>query len=124
MRSPLCALIALLLIAVDQVGCESPVHARRTGSKPALPAKARPGNTAGLSAAALDQAGRLYLAKCARCHRLYDPAAYGEAEWRAWMARMSRKARLKQDQEELLSRYLDALRTRNAVDKPQTQPKP
>ncbi len=52
------------------------------------------------------------------------PAAYGEAEWRAWMARMSRKARLKQDQEELLSRYLDALRTRNAVDETQTRPIP
>jgi hypothetical protein len=56
------------------------------------------------------QARRLYVAKCARCHKLYDPAGYVDAEWRDWMVKMSRKAKLKPDQEALLSRYLETLR--------------
>jgi hypothetical protein len=54
---------------------------------------------------------RLYVNKCARCHKLYDPANYSETEWREWIDKMSRKAKLKSEQEELLSRYLDTLRT-------------
>jgi hypothetical protein len=57
-------------------------------------------------------AGRkLYVAKCARCHRLYDPGKYSDAEWRQWMVKMSRKARLKTGQEDLLARYVATLRT-------------
>ncbi len=44
--------------------------------------------------------------------KFYDPAGYSEGEWRTWMARMSRKARLKPEQQELLSRYLNGFRAK------------
>jgi hypothetical protein len=53
------------------------------------------------------KAGRkVYVAKCAKCHRFYEPKNYTDADWERWMGKMSRKARLKADQEELMKRYL------------------
>ena len=59
----------------------------------------------------------LYVAKCAKCHRFYHPADYPEAEWTSWMKKMSRKSKLKPDEEELLSRYLVAFRLVAPTDK-------
>ena len=53
---------------------------------------------------------KLYLGKCARCHRLYEPTAYDDRAWQEWMVKMRRKARLNPKQYALLSRYLDGLR--------------
>jgi Dihaem cytochrome c len=58
-------------------------------------------------------ARKLYTSKCARCHKLYDPANYSDTEWRTWMDKMNRKAKLKPDQVELLSRYLDTFPRRD-----------
>ena len=59
-------------------------------------------------------AGRkLYVAKCAKCHKLYDPNRYSDEAWRGWMRKMSRKARLKPAQEQWVTRYVDMLRTAN-----------
>ena len=56
-------------------------------------------------------AGRkVYVAKCAKCHKFYEPKSYSEADWRRWMESMSRKAKLKTDQDERLRRYLDEYR--------------
>jgi Dihaem cytochrome c. len=49
---------------------------------------------------------KLYVAKCAKCHKFYDPAKYSEADWQIWMTKMSKKAKLKPEQEEILSRYI------------------
>lgn len=68
-----------------------------------------------LSAREIGNARNLYQMKCAKCHKFYDPAAYSEREWRSWMGKMSKKARLKPAQEQLLSTYLDALRTEEAT---------
>jgi hypothetical protein len=56
------------------------------------------------------KAKKLYVSKCAKCHKLYDPGKYSDAEWQSWMTKMARKARLKPDQRELLSRFLDGVR--------------
>jgi cytochrome c553 len=64
-----------------------------------------------LTAQELKDGRKLYTAKCARCHKFYDPARYSEPEWNKWMEKMSKKAKLKPDQKELLSRYLDTFRT-------------
>ena len=70
-----------------------------------------PAGAADVSAANPLEAGRkLYIAKCARCHKLYDPAKYDDAEWNDWMAKMARKAKLKADQAELVARYAATLR--------------
>jgi hypothetical protein len=63
-----------------------------------------------LSEQELKDGRKLYVAKCARCHKFYDPAKYSEADWKRWMDKMSKKAKLKEDQKELLSRYLDTFR--------------
>jgi mono/diheme cytochrome c family protein len=49
---------------------------------------------------------KLYVAKCAKCHKFYDPAKYSEADWQMWMAKMSKKAKLKPEQQEEVSRYI------------------
>jgi mono/diheme cytochrome c family protein len=50
---------------------------------------------------------KVYVAKCAKCHKFYDPAKYSEADWEMWMAKMSKKAKLKPAQEAELSRYIN-----------------
>jgi hypothetical protein len=64
----------------------------------------------GLSPKELADARKLYVAKCTKCHKLYDPAKYGDAEWNGWMVKMSKKAKLKTEQSELLARYIETLR--------------
>jgi Dihaem cytochrome c len=49
---------------------------------------------------------KLYVAKCAKCHKFYDPAKYSEADWQMWMMKMSKKAKLKPQQEAEVSRYI------------------
>lgn len=63
-------------------------------------------------------ARKLYEAKCAKCHRFYEPKKYSEADWRTWMNKMSAKSKLKPDQEDLLKRYLDAYRADRLPSKP------
>src|SRR5262249_24754582 len=58
-------------------------------------------------------ARKLYSSKCARCHKLYDPTNYSDSDWRTWMDKMNRKAKLKPDQVELLSRYVETIRCRD-----------
>ena len=103
-------LVLLLLAGIALAGCqtEPSSHARVSGTVPQLePASAA---AAGLSPADASTAKDLYVAKCARCHKFYDPAQYDQAEWGSWMRKMSRKARLKPEQQDLLSRYLGAYR--------------
>ena len=52
-------------------------------------------------------ARKLYVAKCAKCHKFYDPAKYSDEDWEMWMKKMSRKARLKPEQAQMLSRYIE-----------------
>ncbi len=113
MRLARCLCLAALLGAAGQVGCQAPAPGGRAGAKPVLSASARPPATAGLAAGQIEQGATLFVGKCARCHPLYDPTAYSHAEWQHWMAKMSWKAHLKPDQEETLTHYLEAFRTRN-----------
>ncbi len=92
-------------------GCQSSVPGGRTAGEAIPPLDAASASAAGLSAQAFTNAAKLYIAKCARCHKFYSPAEYSDAEWHSWMTKMGRKARLKPEQQELLSRYLDAFRT-------------
>jgi hypothetical protein len=64
-----------------------------------------------LTAKELADARKLYVGKCAKCHKFYEPRKYTDADWRTWMDSMSRKSKLKPNQEELLNRYLDAYRS-------------
>jgi len=50
---------------------------------------------------------KLYVNKCAKCHKFYDPSHYSETQWREWMQKMSRKAKLTPEQEKQLSKYVE-----------------
>ena len=63
-----------------------------------------------LSPAALESARKIYLAKCAKCHKFYEPRKYSAAEWDRWLESMSRKSKLKPAQEKLLEAYLEQYR--------------
>ena len=72
----------------------------------------------GLSPKQLTDARKLYVAKCAKCHKLYDPVEYSDADWNWWMVKMSKKAKLKSAQNELLAGYLETLRKMAATNAP------
>ena len=55
-------------------------------------------------------ARKLYVAKCAKCHKFHDPKNYNDATWQRWIDAMSRKAKLKPQQDELLRWYLSEYR--------------
>lgn len=61
-----------------------------------------------LSAVELRDARKLYVGKCAKCHKLYDPVKYPAEKWDEWMGKMTAKSKLKPAQAELLTRYIAA----------------
>ncbi len=70
----------------------------------------------------MQAARNTYVAKCAKCHRFYDPLAYSEPGWQAWLEKMNRKSKLKPDQAILLRRYLAAYRAGRLSSKPEAKP--
>ena len=114
----------LAALAAALVGCQTGGPGGRTASDKVPHLDAGVAAAAGLRPQEVSDANALYVAKCARCHKFYNPADYDNAEWHSWMTRMSRKARLKPDQQELLSRYLQAYRTaqKDNVNKPVQTP--
>jgi hypothetical protein len=102
-----------LALAAALVACRSMVSVSQGESlPPALLAGA-----AALSDEEIRLARTVYVAKCAKCHRFYHPAHYSETDWATWMKKMSRKSKLKPDQEDLLSRFLGAFRFVDPPDK-------
>lgn len=67
-------------------------------------------------------ARKVYVAKCAKCHRFYDPHDYAAADWNRWMKSMAERSKLKPVQTELLTRYLDLYRSGQLPHKPEAKP--
>jgi hypothetical protein len=67
-------------------------------------------------------AQKIYAAKCAKCHRFYEPKNYSDVDWRTWMEKMTKKSKLKEEQATLISRYLDAYRAGRLPGKPEKKP--
>ena len=110
-RVVLVSFVGALAVLAGFSGCATPSSANEHARGPsALPPQDNPAIAAGLHPGEALRARQLYLLKCARCHRFYDPAQYSDLEWETWMKKMSRKARLKPEQDELLSKYLQAFR--------------
>jgi len=110
--------IGVLALAAELTGCKSSHAGNRKEMTRALSQIDDAARRAGLADEQIARARKLYVAKCARCHKFYDPVNYNDAEWHSWMTKMSKKARLKADQEQLLSRYLDTVRAQQAQKKP------
>ena len=100
--------IMLIVAALIASNCQSPRAGRADDarSSSALP----PETNATLPPEQVTEARHLYLNKCARCHKFYNPGVYSEAEWQTWMHKMSRKAKLTPAQEDLLAKYLETFR--------------
>jgi mono/diheme cytochrome c family protein len=49
---------------------------------------------------------KLYQNRCAKCHKMYDPAKYSDKEWEGWMLKMDKKAKLRPEQREAVDRYV------------------
>ena len=111
MRISFSAILIASACAAGLAGCESTKPSGRAASTSAPLLAADAAIAAGISTQEATAAARLYTAKCMRCHKSYDPVGYSDAEWRSWMIKMSRKARLTSEQAELLGRYLEAFRT-------------
>lgn len=110
---------ALFLVALTGAGlascASSPAGHHPAGGRlpPPNPDAVR---AVGLTASQSDEALKLYGAKCMRCHKSYDPRAYTSAQWDTWMSKMSHKAHLDAQQQDLLVRYLQAVRTTTAAE--------
>lgn len=61
---------------------------------------------------------KLYLNKCAKCHKMYDPAKYDDHQWDSWMNKMDKKAKLKAREKEAVAEYIRTLRP--AAKEPRT----
>ena len=104
LQFPACLGAAALLALL--AGCSSP-----GGNPYGAPPPPSPGSGGPLlSDQEIAVARKLYVAKCAKCHKFHNPAKYADEEWRTWMRKMSRKSKLKPEQNELLSRYLGTFR--------------
>jgi hypothetical protein len=106
----LAASTLIILANLGLLGCATSGPEQFSGAHIALPDDEIVLRT-GLPSEQVNEARKLYLLKCSKCHRFYNPAAYEEAEWRDWMRKMSNKARLTPDEESLLDTYLQAFRT-------------
>ena len=105
-----------VLLAFAGAGCAGSAHAA-PDSKSRLPAvDAAVAQSAGLKAEQIEEASKLYTAKCLRCHKSYDPRSYSDKQWQTWMSKMSRKAHLDSEQQDLLTRYLKAVRDTPATE--------
>jgi len=103
--------LAALTAASGLAGCESSSPGGRPGGSPIPVLGEDAARVAGLSDQQVKDATALCAVKCARCHKFYNPSPYSQPEWNKWMSKMSKKAHLKPEQEELLTRYLGAVRS-------------
>ena len=87
--------LLIFSVVIASAGCSSPI------ARPELPRS--PEN---------EQGRKLYIAKCARCHKLYEPVKYDDKTWDSWMTKMREKAKLNDAQYRQLSTYLQTLRTK------------
>jgi hypothetical protein len=68
---------------------------------------AGPANRTVLPGGETETGRKIYYAKCAKCHKFYDPKQYSDEEWNMWMEKMKKKAKLSDEQERMLLTYID-----------------
>ncbi|TSA41937.1 MAG: hypothetical protein D4R57_00040 [Verrucomicrobiales bacterium] len=98
-------MLAVLLVGL--AGCRSQPVNPASAAPPPIPSGV---GAVGLPDEEIQSARALYINKCARCHKFHNPAKYPDNVWNGWMTKMSRKAKLKSEQELILRRYLGLFR--------------
>jgi hypothetical protein len=128
--------LAFVLAAVATAGAEPKSEVRSAGRSADIlsayvtraPAEANPNPTTksrmGASGTARSAAPggnikeavveKLYVSKCAKCHKFYDPAKYSDSQWAKWMGKMGKKAKLSPEQQKELSEYIQGKYRSNA----------
>jgi hypothetical protein len=69
------------------------------------------GQAADLSEGQSAAAKKIYISKCARCHKFYEPTEYNDQEWSMWMVKMRKKARLNARDYDLVLRFTEVMRS-------------
>jgi cytochrome c5 len=64
----------------------------------------------------IERGRKVYVSKCARCHKFYDPNKYDDATWQMWMGKMKTKSRLKDDDYQMLEAYVNTIRSPSSVN--------
>ena len=82
-------LLAVLTFAIVLLGC------------------AGPANRTVLAQSETETGRKIYYVKCSKCHKFYDPKQYSDEEWKMWMGKMKKKAKLSDEQERMLSNYIE-----------------
>jgi hypothetical protein len=75
------------------------------------------GEAPSLSDKELRDAKKLYVLKCAKCHKFYEPTGYSAEDWEMWMVKMIKKSHLKDKQARLVTEYAELIR-RGEVSSP------
>lgn len=50
---------------------------------------------------------KLYQNRCAKCHKMYDPAKYSDSQWELWMGKMDKKAKLSPEEKDKVLQYVE-----------------
>src|ERR1051325_3035685 len=99
-------IISFFLLGFTVVGCTGPARATDGPQNETTAAR------------------KLYVAKCAKCHKFYDPAKYSDEEWAVWMKKRRKKSKLKPEQEQKLSQYIeDKYRSAAKTNSPASKPR-
>ena len=102
--------IGVLLLAF--AGCAAPLLIPTRQDLALAPAN---GNGANLDS--IREGYILYVNKCGGCHYLYRPTKFTEEKWRKELPEMAGKAKLSQQQQELVLKYLLTMREAGLAEK-------
>ena len=95
--------LGTLVVVLTLTGCGVP---RVTPELVAIAQRSDPS----VSTEQLESARTLYVNRCSSCHSLNLPHDYSVSEWREWMPKMARKAKLADTQEAEILRFVLAAR--------------
>src|SRR5262245_3189520 len=88
MRALLAAFMILAAVAVGFTGCRTSIAGHQMEPRHSLAEADALARAAGFAEEEIVAAKKVYVAKCAKCHKLYDPASYTDTEWESWMQKM------------------------------------
>ncbi|MBI4821097.1 MAG: cytochrome c [Deltaproteobacteria bacterium] len=69
----------------------------------------------GATLAELEAGRKIYVRRCAGCHTLYSPEAHPPEYWRGQLGTMAEDAKISEDEQELIARFLITLSTRTST---------
>jgi cytochrome c5 len=101
------SLIGFVLVAAAVTACGSTQYPHVTAADLVTARKERAHTTL----EDLEQGRTLYLSRCGSCHQLVEPNSVSAEQWRGEVAEMQERAKLDEQQAELVSLYLVTVST-------------